>query len=69
MSKVLEKYIKQRDYSGSVQDAYASLVYSCMISIGKPFEKLLEQAEKENKKIQLKDELVDEITLDNIEII
>lgn len=69
MTTVLEKYINQRDYSGSEQDAYASLVYSCMISIGKPFEKLLEQAEKENKKIQLKDDLVDEITLDNIELV
>lgn len=69
MTTVLEKYINQRDYSGSEQDAYASLVYSCMISIGKPFEKLLEQAEKENKKIQLKEDLVDEITLDNIELV
>ncbi|MGV0919735.1 hypothetical protein ACTS94_05010 [Empedobacter falsenii] len=69
MSMVIEKYIKQRDYSGSEQDAYASLVYSCLMSLGKPFELLLEKAEKENKKIQLKDELVDEITIDNIELI
>ena len=69
MSDIIRKYINQRDYSGSEQDIYASFIYSCMINIGKPFEKLLEQAEKENKKIQLKDELVDEVTIENIEIV
>lgn len=68
MSKVLEKYIKQRDHSGSEQDLYANLVYTCLMSIGEPFEKLLEQAEKENKKIRLRDEFAEEITLDIIEI-
>ena len=67
--KVIEKYIKQRDYSGSDQDVYASLIYACFINIGYPFEKLLEKAEKENKKIQLKDELVDEITIENIKLV
>lgn len=69
MKTVLEKYINLRDYSGSEQDAYASLVYTCFLNIGRPFELLLEKAEKENKKIRLKDELVDEITIDNIELI
>lgn len=68
MSVIIEKYRKQIDYTGSQKDRYASLVLSCLMQIGKPFEMLLEEAEKQGKKIKLIDELVDEITIDNVMI-
>lgn len=68
MSAIIEKYRKQIDYTGSEKDRYASLVFSCLMQIGKPFEMLLEEAEKQGKKIKLIDELVDEITIDNVMI-
>lgn len=69
MNHIIEKYIKQRDYSGSEQDIYASLVYTCFLNIGYSFVSLLERAEKEKKKIRLIDEFTEEITIDNIEIV
>lgn len=69
MDKAIEKYINQINHSGSEQDAYAKLVWDCLMQIGEPFENLLETAEKENKKIRLIDELADEITIDNIELV
>ena len=69
MAKVIEKYINKINNSDSQQDAYAKLVWDCLMQIGEPFEKLLETAENQNKKVRLIDEFSDEITIDNIEIV
>lgn len=67
--KLVEKHINQINNSGSEQDAYAKLVWDCLMQIGEPFEKLLEKAENQNKRVRLIDEYADEITIDNIELI
>ncbi|CAI9429250.1 Type I restriction endonuclease subunit M [Candidatus Ornithobacterium hominis] len=69
--KELFKKLSKRDYSGSGEDKYAQLLITLHFSLvlfgrEKQFYKLLEKAVKENKKIIVVDNSVDEYTIDSL---
>lgn len=55
-----------RDYTGSEADEYAQLLMSIFMHIGNDLYPLLEKAEKEGKKVDLKDVEKDEIIISDL---
>lgn len=55
-----------RDYTGSEADEYAQLLMSIFMHIGIDLYPLLEKAEKEGKKVDLKDVEKDEIIISDL---
>ena len=61
--EILEKYMKMRDYSGSENDQYAQSLQALSIIPG--FFELLEQAEKEGKRIYVRELTSGQMPFDN----
>ena len=55
--EIFNKYIAKRDYTGSEKDDYAQLLTTLFFHIGEEIYKLIELAENENKKLQLRDNM------------
>lgn len=61
--------LSKRDFSGSAEDTYAQFLITCFFSVHEDLFPLLEKAHRLNKKLDLKDHMCDEITIDNIIIV
>lgn len=71
MGETLFKKLSVRDYSGSPADEYAQTLQTIFFHLSlsnqqNDFYKLLEKAEKENKKIIVTDSSADEYTIDSL---
>lgn len=51
--ELFKSLTQKRDHSGSVEDAYAQLLFTMHMNVGESLFPLLEQAEEQNKKLYL----------------
>ena len=71
--QLFDNYTSKRDYSGSLEDEYAQLLWTIRFAVGDAILPLLEKAEINNKKLSIIEdnsfEFAPQLTIEQISIV